>query len=629
MLRLAGPNSCGISRAAAALSLILSFAALAGETSFPPDIRPLLDTYCLKCHTAPKAKGGADISAIKDIPGVYKNLKLAGTIVKQLREREMPPEGKPQPKPEERERLIAWFDKTIESIDSDAIVKDPGRVLIHRLSRAEYNNTIRDLLGVDTHPADKFPADGSGGGGFDNNADTLFVPPILMEKYLAAADEILNQADGKRLYADLSGSESPKRGSARKYIEAFASRAFRRPVEKDEIERFARVVERSEKSGKSFDEAMKTAYKAVLVSPNFLFRIEADQPAPGPYLLNDYELASRLSYFIWSSMPDEELFKQAKKKKLHDPKILDEQVRRMIADPKSRALAENFATQWLGVRNLKTSAQPDLRRFPNYTPTLRDAMYNEAVECFNALLRDDASVLNLVDCNYTFVNEELAKHYGITGVAGPDVRRVALNDPNRGGVLGMGAVLTLTSYPLRTSPVLRGKWVLEELLGTPSPPPPANVGLLPPDDTSKDGKTFRQRLEIHRTKAECAACHKRMDPLGFGLENFDAIGRWRTEAAGQPVDATGMLVSGEKFTGPAELKKLLLLQKEQFLENLTERMLAYALGRGLDYYDIPAVRKITRDMAKNGYRSTILVQGVINSFPFQYRRNAPAEETKK
>jgi len=597
---------------------------------FPTEIRPLLETYCLKCHTAAKAKGGANLDEFKGVASVYKNLKLVEVVIRQLRENDMPPEGKPQPKPDERAKLIAWFDKTLNDIDSDAIVKDPGRVLIHRLSRTEYNNTIRDLTGVDTKPADKFPADGSGGGGFDNNADTLFVPPILMEKYLAAAGDVLDAADPAKLFVERPGSDSSNKDAAKKNLEAFATKAFRRPVEKLELERLMNVYSRAEKGGAPFEVAMKLAYKAALVSPNFLFRIEADQNLPGPYQINDYELASRLSYFIWSSMPDEELFKQAKKKKLHDPKVLDEQVKRMVADPKSRALAETFTTQWLGVRSLKTGTSPDRGKFPQYTNTLRDAMVNEPVEFFDALVRNDESILTLLDAQHTFVNEELAKHYGIPDVKGANMRRVALTDPNRGGVLGMGAVLTLTSYPLRTSPVLRGKWVLEEILGTPAPPPPANVGLLPPDDKPKDNMTFRQRLELHRQKADCAACHKRMDPLGFGLENFDAIGRWRsTEAAGKPVDASGTLVSGEKFTGPAELKTLLMKQKNDFVSNLTERMLAYALGRGLEFYDVPAVRRICADLAKNGYRSSVLINGVIQSFPFQYRRNTPIEEAKK
>ncbi len=283
----------------------------------------------------------------------------------------------------------------------------------------------------------------------------------------------------------------------------------------------------------------------MLVSPSFLFLIEGEQSSQEPYRVSEFELASRLSYFVWSSMPDEELSRLAEGGKLHEPEVLEQQVKRMLADPKARALAENFAGQWLRVGTLVQSVEPDRSVFPGYTPELRAAMIEEPIAFFHAILRDDASLLDLIDCRYTYVNEPLAKHYGVESVLGSEFRRVELTDPNRGGVLGMAGVLTLTSYPRRTSPVLRGKWVLEELLGTPPPPPPPDVKVLPPDDRPKDGKTFRQRLEQHREKAACAACHAKLDPLGFGLENFDAVGRWRTEIAGEALDSGGELSTGE------------------------------------------------------------------------------------
>ena len=345
--------------------------------------------------------------------------------------------------------------------------------------------------------------------------------------------------------------------------------------------------------------------------------------------MNDFELASRISYFIWSSMPDEALFKLARQNKLHVAGVLEQQVRRMLADPKGKVLAQNFASQWLRVRDLKTTAQPDLNRFKTYTLELRDAMYDEVVEFFYSLLKEDASLLKLVDADYTYVNEALAKHYGIEGVQGSEMRRVELKDRNRGGVVGMAGVLTLTSYPLRTSPVLRGKYVLEELLGTPPPPPPPLVKSLPADDRPRDGLTLRQRLEKHRENPDCAACHKRMDPLGFGLENFDAIGRWRTETAGGPVDASGVMTTGEKFSGPAELKKVLLAKKEDFVRNVSEKMLAYALGRGLEFTDTPAVRKIAKSLAAEDCRSSTLILEVVKSYPFQYRKDNPAQMAEK
>jgi hypothetical protein len=323
------------------------------------------------------------------------------------------------------------------------------------------------------------------------------------------------------------------------------------------------------------------------------------------------------------------LFKLAGAGKLHTPQVLEAQVRRMLLDPKARAFADNFAGQWLRVRELKTTAQPDGRKYPEFTPALRDAMYGEAVEFFHGLMRDNRSLLEVIDADYTFANEQLAKHYRLEGVKGEAFQRVSLPDRSRGGVLGMGAVLTLTSYPRRTSPVLRGRWVLEEILGTPPPPPPPLIKSLPPDDRPRDGMTFRQRLEQHRQKAECMGCHKRMDPLGFGLENFDGIGRWRTEVSGQPVDASGQMTTGEQFNGPAELKQLLLTRTNDFARNITEKMLAYALGRGLEYYDTPVVKQITKALARDDYRSGTLVTEIIKSYPFQFRRGTIVDTKKE
>jgi len=595
---------------------------------YSKDIQPLLENYCLKCHGPEKPKGGVNLSTFTNVATIHAEPRTWQTVLTQLRERNMPPQNKPQPKTEERTRLIDWIEATLDSIDDSQLAKDPGRKIIHRLSRFEYNNTIRDLLGVDTRPADKFPPDGGGGGGFDNNADTLFIPPILMEKYLVAAGEILEAAKPERIFIVKSSFLISKRSAARQIIEHFALRAFRRPIEKDDVEDLLGLYDRAVKRGESHEEGVKLAIKAVLVSPNFLFRIEVNRNTAEPYRINDHELATRLSYFLWSSMPDDRLLAVAAQKRLHEPKVLQAEVHRMLQSPKAKAFAENFATQWLRVKELKTSAQPDRRRFPEFTTELRDAMYAEPIEFFHSLLREDRSLLEFIDSDYTFVNADLARHYGIEGVEGGQFQRVNLTDRNRGGLLGMGGVLTLTSYPLRTSPVLRGKWVLEEIIGAPPPPPPPLIKSLPRDDKPKDGLTLRQRLEKHREDAACAACHKRMDPIGFGLENFDAIGRWRTEIADQPVDASGEMTTGEKFTGPVELKKILLERRNEFARNLIEKMLAYALGRGLEIYDMPTVRAITKTLAKDGYRTETLVVEIAKSYPFQYRRNNPIQLTQ-
>jgi hypothetical protein len=547
-----------------------------------------------------------------------------------LRDREMPPPGKrPQPKEHERQLLIDWGRFTLAHIDYDKFPKDPGRVLIHRLSRLEYNNTVRDLLGVTNNPADRFPSDGGGGGGFDNNADTLFVPPILLEKYLEVAGEILKAAPTNYIFVTKPRLLVSKRTAARQNIQAFATRAFRRPVEKAEVESLMNLFDQASRRGESYEAAVRFALKAVLVSPNFIFRVERDQEVAGPYRISSYEMASRLSYFLWSSMPDDELFRLAGQNRLQDDSVIEQQVKRMLQDPKARAFADNFAGQWLRIRDLRTAAQPDPNRFRKFTPSLREAMYEEPIEFFHALVRNDGSLLELLDARYTFLNEELATHYGLTNIAGPEFRRVELSDRNRGGVLGMGAILTLTSYPQRTSPVLRGKWVLEELLGTPPPPPPPDAGGLPADEAPRNGLSFRKRLEEHRKKPQCAGCHNRMDPLGFGLENFDAIGRWREKIGSEPVDSMGVMATGEKFSGPAELKAILLNQKDEFARNVTERMLAYALGRGLEFHDMPTVKRVSDAVTKDNYRVSRMVTEIARSYPFQYRRNAaPAVAAK-
>ena len=646
-LRARSPLRAAPSSAAAILSCCLfAVAFVTGLTSAAPavaspppagfeqDVLPLLERYCYQCHGPDKHKGDVTLAPFKDKAAVQREPGLWKNVLQQLHERTMPPASKPQPTPEERERIEAWVRQALAEIDPGTLPKDPGRVTIRRLNRAEYNNTIRDLLGVDGKPADAFPADGAGGGGFDNNADTLFVPPILLEQYLKAAGSVLDQAAPERVFVARPDDATPKREAARRVVEHFATRAFRRPVATEEVERYLKLFDAADGRGDAFEPAVKLALRAVLISPQFLFRIEEDRPgATEPYPIGQYELASRLSYFLWSSMPDEELFKLAGESKLHDPAVLDAQVRRMLQDPRSRALGEHFGTQWLGLRPLQTIIQPDRggrRRSREYTPSLRDAMVEEAVLLVDSVFREDAGVLRLIDADYTFLNEELAQHYSIPDVRGPEMRRVTLANPNRGGVLGLGAVLTVTSYPRRTSPVLRGKWVLEDLLGLPPPPPPPDVLRLPEEERGADGQplTLRQRLEKHRSDPNCASCHARMDPIGFGLENFDHVGRWRDTESDRPVDAAGVLTTGESFRGPAELKRVLSgARRDQFVGHLAEQLLAYALGRGLEYYDEPTVRQIAETLARSDYRSSVLLAEIVKSYPFRYRRNEVGGET--
>jgi hypothetical protein len=616
---------------ATALSVLMlaSFVpSLAWGDGFEQNVRPLLLKHCLRCHGGEKPKGNVNLVRFEDESSLRGDPELWGRVVDALVERTMPPPGdRAGPNVDDRQHAADSIRAILEAVEG---VGDPGPRLIQRLTRRQYNNTIRDLLGVDSHPADAFPADGGGGGGFDNNAATLFVPPILMERYLIAAADVLRRAEPARYLIERPGPGLYSEEAARRDIAAFARRAFRRPVEEAEVDRFIKLYRRAEARGDGFEAAVRLALRAVLTSPNFLYLLDRERAdASGPYRVSDHELAWRLSYFLWSSMPDAELSDLADSGRLGEPGVLELQVRRMLADPRSRALAEDFAGQWLRVGSLAELAEPDKRLFPEYTPELRGAMVEEAVAFFHAILREDRPILELLDSYYTYLNEPLARHYGIEEVTGPDFRRVELKDRRRGGVLGMAAVLTLTSYPRRTSPVLRGKWVLEELLGTPPPPPPAMVKSLPTDDRLRNGLTLRQRLEQHRKKAECASCHARLDPLGFGLENFDVLGRWRDEIQNKPVDASGKMATGEEFAGPEALKTILVAtRREQFVRNLVERMLAYALRRGLEYYDSQAVKQIMAELESKDYRGASLVTAVVQSFPFQHRRGEETGERR-
>jgi len=613
--------------------ILLSSAAVAGTPDpvarFSAEIQPLMKNFCGKCHSGSEPDGDIDLDKFKDMAAIQNHPKIWNNVLRVITERQMPPKNKPQPKQADREKLIDYLTFVLNNIDDSKIPKDPGRFIIHRLNRLEYNNTVRDLFAVDIKPADNFPADGGGGGGFDNTAETLFVPPILMEKLVEAADEILAAAKPEKIFVATPEAAGSTRAAASKIIEFHGPRIWRRPLLPDETTRLLSFYDAAEKRTLKFESAIKQTLKVMLLSSNFLYRIEEEKPTKDAQPVSDFELASRLSYFLWSSMPDDELLKVAKEGKLRDPAVRDQQVVRMLKDPKAHTFAENFMTQWFGTRQLVSGDGPDPRRFKEYTPQLRDAMIAEPVYYFENLFRENGSLLTLLDSDYTFLNEQLAKHYGVPNITGPEFRQVKLTDANRGGVLGMGSVLSLTSYPRRTSPVLRGKWVLEEILGTPPPPPPPQAGVLPQDDAPKDGLTFRQRMEKHREKPECANCHARMDPIGFGLENFDPTGKWRTEISKTPVDASGVMATGEKFNGPKELRKLLMVRKDEFVRTATEKMLSYALGRGLEYFDQPTVRKTTKALQQNNYSVQKMVLEITNSYPFLHRRGALNEELPK
>jgi len=743
-------------------------------------IKPFVTQYCYQCHGNGKKRGELALDEFTSLAHVRQNPNAWESVADALRQQVMPPKkSTDQPAKADVDKVLAWIDGAINTYDP-AGPRDPGRVAIHRLNRTEYNHTIRDLVGVNFEPAADFPADDTGYG-FDNIADVLSMSPLLAEKYLAAAEQIVDKAivtdagrrrapryDGLAMqpvggssspfnssrtarvlltngeavvtheftqagsyevrvsaFGEQAGAEPPRlvlklddkelrvfdvpneedrprtfahrfdttpgkrrlalayvnnyvnlnhpdpklRGDrnlviehveidgpagaaataapkappppeshrrimfcgpgdgaegeafAAKIVERFATRAFRRPATPAEVQRFVKLYRLARTEKETFEQGIKVALTAVLISPHFLYRIELDPPAAGtsPHPLTDHELATRLSYFLWSSTPDDELLALAAANKLRDPHVLAEQVRRMLLHDRSAALTKNFVGQWLELRNLD-DLTPDARKFPNFDGSLKRAMAREAELFFDNLKREDRSLIELLDADYTFANERLAKLYGIGGVTGDKFQRVKLTGTPRGGVVTMAGVLAVTSMPGRTSPVKRGKFLLDQILGTPPPPPPPDIPSLTEKGQDTSSTTMRQRLEQHRADANCSVCHMKLDPLGFSLENFDLSGAWRDTDGGAPVDSSGELPGGIKLDGPVALKKVLVERKAQFARCMAEKMLTYALGRGVEGYDRATVQDIVRHIEGNGYRFSSLVEGIVKCDAFRKRR---------
>jgi mono/diheme cytochrome c family protein len=743
--------------AVAAVILFSTALPAADSAGFRKNVQPFLKQHCTMCHSTKAKVGGLDLEQFQNADLVLADQEVWDKVVLKLRNGEMPPKGMPRPSAAETAALTGWLKAEYARYDK-AGRHDPGRVTARRLNRAEYNNTIRDLVGLDLHPANQFPVDDSGYG-FDNIGDVLSVSPALMEQYMLAADRIAKaalalpkqyQVTSDRYRSDrvkhdgsagsialshsfpvegdyeiriaIAGRRSteeealqlktqvddqapqfspvftpenkprlhdftirPKAGSHKlraiiidsegkpytgekgplveylevrgpynqapftpppsyktilicgeypgKYddacmqriVENFARRAFRRPVTPWETERFLKYAKLALAKGDVPEAALRYSLEAILVSPQFLFRIERDPRPNDPqatHPLTDFELATRLSYFLWSSMPDEDLFQLASKGDLHKPAVLEQQVRRMLAGSKFSAFVDNFVGQWLELRNLN-EVKPAPEKFPTFDNELRAAMKKETQLFFESVVKQDRSILDFIDSDYTFLNERLAKHYGIPGVTGNEFRRVELHTPQRGGLITMASVLTVSSYPTRTSPVIRGKYLLENFLNAPPPPPPPNVPNLEDSGVGITG-TLRQQMEKHRANPMCAACHLKMDALGFGLENYDAIGAWRDKDGKFPIDASGALPGGKTFSTPAEFKKILLTNKDDFARCLAEKMLTYALGRGLEKNDRTFVRQIVSRLAADNYRFSRLVLEIVKSPPFQMRRGEAA-----
>ncbi|MDQ3213508.1 MAG: DUF1592 domain-containing protein [Acidobacteriota bacterium] len=802
---------------------------LSPVAGFDTIVKPFLAENCYSCHGNDKQKKDLNLETV-DVTALTTDGDRWDDIVQKLRDRDMPPDDEPQPAEHQRQAVATWIARELARIEK-ATPPDPGRITARRLNRTEYNNTIKELLGVDARPADDFPQDDSGYG-FDNIADVLSLSPVLMEKYVTAGERVARMAlfgaptlkptlirlrsEGRRVrevravpetydvtglslpnafhaihripvdgeyiirvsmggvrpagsspitlslwiderevaavthdpdraasFADdrqefnaqttefkvkltpgdhwisvavprifeglpavyggpnpsgrptpppkefrpradatpeqverqrtqflaaqaeleklpLNGVRinavdvggpyeqptGPSRASLRKiyscgHLESghtpmcatrvmtdLATRAFRRPVARDEVEKYVRLVRVAEEQEHSLTEGLAVGIQAILVSPDFLFRIERDRPAVGGktvHPISQHELAARLSYFLWASMPDDTLRRAADTGTLRNPGVLAAQVRRMLRDPRSRSLAENFGGQWLEFRGLESTTR-DREKFPDFEDYLRLSMRRETELFVDHIIRDDRSILEFIDGRYSYINERLARHYGIPGVIGPEFRRVDLSATPRTGVLTQGSVLTVSSYATRTSPVLRGKWVLDNILNAPPPPPPGDVPNL---DEAAIGTavSMREELEVHRKDPICASCHRRMDPLGFGLENFDAVGAWRSMDGKFPVDASGSLPDGEDFTGPVELAAILKAEQEPFARSITTKLMTYALGRGLERYDSRAVKLIASRLPARDYRFSALVLEIVNSLPFQSRRAAAPMQT--
>jgi hypothetical protein len=502
---------------------------------------------------------------------------------------------------------------------------DPGRVTIHRLNRVEYNNTVRDLLGTTQTPADSFPADDRGYG-YDNIADVLSVSPLHLELYHAAAESLIDE---------VLGSTSPAQGRllvcaeetsacAGDIVREFARRAWRRPATDAEITRLLAFLDVAEGQGDGFTEGLRLALVSVLVSPSFIFRVEAD-PDPTsmrPRALTDYELASRLSYFLWSSMPDDTLLELADAGALQDPATLAAQTERMLDDPRAVALIDNFAGQWLYTR-VVGDYDPDYRVYPEWDDALAQSMETETKLFFREFLMEDLPITEMMTADWSYLDGRLASHYGVSGPEGSDFVRASLPPHLAAGILSKGSVLSVTSLPTRTSPVKRGVWVLTMLLCSEPPPPPAGVEALEETDTMTSG-TLRERMERHSTDPICASCHTTMDPIGFGLETFDGIGRYRTDDGGEPIDSSGQLpdrdgFSGETFSDAAGLGRI-LAGNERFPQCVAEHMLTYALGRGIETADEHWVESIAATAMDDGGHLRALIVSIVTSDPFRMRR---------
>lgn len=602
--------------------------------SFDRNIGGLLGRYCYKCHNEEKASGDVDLAKDNNPRLIAANLLVWETARELIEGGEMPPADAKQPSDEERELIVKFLDKTLNALDCDG-TRDPGPPTIRRLNRAEYDNSMRYLTTLDLRPAESFAADASSYG-FDNIAASLTLTPLQVEQYYAAAKTVVDKLLENKTSAspgayqhvffpplnenDLN-SPAHQREAAGLIVQRFSTRAFRRPIEQAWLDRLMTVYDRSQEQKLSYDESVGNMMVAILISPRFLMRAEAAKPdMDEPFPIDDYDLASRLSFFLWSGPPDETLLELASKNELNNADILDAQIDRMLADSRSDALIENFFAPWLQFSDLR-SKSPDAKVFPGFDEKLREAILAEPRLAIGEIIRKDRPITELIDADYTYVNETLASHYGIDEVNGDAMRRVALSNRRRGGMLTTAALLMAQADPGRTNVPRRGSFLTGTILGVPAPPPPPDVPDLKEPEASDKPMTLRERLEEHRSNPQCASCHAKIDPLGFGLENYDAIGAWRDQEVGKPIDASGALPDGRSFNGPVELKDILLEGKDEFTRTFVSQMLIYALGRGPIPSDKCVIDEVVENTKSHEHRFASIVRSIINSYPFRHRRN--------
>ena len=598
---------------------------------------PFLKSWCLGCHTGAKAAGDFQVKPLIGAVGVRQHADEWIRAARRVRNGEMPPRTANQPQLDQKEQFVSWVDQTLRR-EACATGPVPGIAPLRRLNRDEYSATVRDLLNVNLDVGQSLPADGAGGEGFDNAAETLFLSPLHAEKYMDAARQALSFAatDARakaRIFVAKPGVNTTEIQAARTILARFLPRAFRRPASAADVESYVKLFQAAKAEGETFEFAVLFALRSVLVSPRFLFRLEPTVTKAGP--VDDYTLASRLSYFLWGSAPDEMLMDIAAEGKLGEPEVLRSQVARMLRHGKATDSIRRFVEQWLRTRDLGRDKAPDAKLFPVWAESeeIRSDIRYQPVLFFREILSRDLSLLNLIDSDWTIFNRNLSKLYNVPVQWRKDAARALYRvqlpaGSDRGGLLGMPAVLTVASYPNRTSPVLRGAWVLDTILGTPPPPPPPGVPPLEAEHASKPA-TVRERLVAHRSNPVCGSCHSRFDGMGFALENYDAMGFWRSEDAGLPIDASGELHDGAKFNGPKELKSMLLERKDLFLRNLTSKMLGYALGRSLALEDTCTVDSIVEQVKARNYSGRALVEEIVMSIPFRYASPSPSAQSKK